>query len=165
MAELKHAERFTKPKTADNIRSHECPPLEQIRRPILGIPLNLLNSQPRLGLDNLLPMLSQIRLTEPPGEELAALRMLLRITHGKHAQPGEIGQLLVPDVLFELGRHGVDLAEALGIRDGDFGGRDADDGPVAGVQRVDVVDASAACDGVFEDLVREAAVPWSWDAF
>lgn len=66
-------------------------------------------------------MLPQIRLAETSSEQPSPLRVLSRLAHGKDAQSRKVGQLLVPDVLGEFGRDGVDLLEAFRVGNGDFG--------------------------------------------
>jgi hypothetical protein len=120
LSELEHTERLAKAKDADDISSHERPPLEQIRNTSLSINLDLLNSKQSLLTDGRFPMFSEICFAEATSEKLPALAMFTRITHGKNTQSGKVSQLLVPDIFGELGRDGVNLLESGRVCDGDF---------------------------------------------
>jgi len=115
MAKLKHAEGFTKAKTADNVSSHESPPFENISRTFLGLLLNVLDGELTLLLDGRFPVLTEVRFAESAGEESSTCGVFLWITHGKDTQTRKVSQLLIPDTLGELCRNGVDLLEALDI--------------------------------------------------
>lgn len=120
LAKFEHAKGLSEAKDTDDISSHERPPLEQICNASLGINLDLLNSKQSLLTDSGFPMLSEICLTEATSKKLSALAMLARVTHGEDAQSGKVCQLLIPYVLGELGRDGVDLLESGGVCDSNF---------------------------------------------
>lgn len=91
-------------------------------------------------------MLSEIGLAEASGKKLSSLSVFPLIAHGEDAETREVGKLLVPDVLCELGRHGMDLLEGRYVGDCNLGGRDPDNGTILIVQIIDVEDTATASD-------------------
>lgn len=56
----------------------------------------------------------------------------------------------------------MDFFKGIEVCDSDFCGREANDGAILLVERVNVKDSLAGDDGAFEPEVCEASVPWAW---
>lgn len=89
--------------------------------------------------------------------------MRLRIPQAEHVVDDRVPEQPVPGRLHVVAADAVDGAEGGERREVDLGGRDAHDGAVALVERVDVVQAAAAERGEFERDVRERGVPRAGD--
>jgi hypothetical protein len=83
------------------------------------------------------------------------------IDHREDSERFMVCELLVPGCFEEARFNTVDLSEASEIGDGELVRRDADDGSVGLVQRVDVVDAAAKKNLEFQVQVGIFCIPWS----
>ena len=113
-----------------------------------------------LCFDDTFPILAHIRLAEATGEESSALGMVFRIPLREDAVAREVGELLIPDVLRELGGNSMDLLEAIDVGDSYLVRRDTDNRAVFLMHGIDIEDPSAAGHSVLQDLVGKKAVPW-----